>query len=343
MSDSHDSKTIFATQRRLASLLAGGYLLFFWGGASHAEVIFQQADQRLTIPALSVDEGQERYLARLRLLDPTGTLRLGSELQLEELASVAASGSGKVDYRSQNGTLYLPELLIVGTQGTSQRWALLQHSGRVAGSQQFKVIGLGEPGVPSSGQTARLKLTEELAGKNCLYGGLKVSSGIDRNENGVLDDSEVSSTGYVCHGMPGAQGPMGREGPGGLVGAPGPAGPAGPVGPSGAAGPGVPTGGTAGQVLAKIDGTNYNTRWETPRIAPRVIRKVRNIPPGDPLTVSCTESKTAVGGGCRSTTPPITSAPQCSGNDCSNDGVPDGWKCEAGGGNWVDEAYVICQ
>jgi hypothetical protein len=24
---------------------------------------------------------------------------------------------------------------------------------------------------------------------------------------------------------------------------------------------GVPTGGTAGQVLAKIDGTNYNTEW----------------------------------------------------------------------------------
>ena len=35
----------------------------------------------------------------------------------------------------------------------------------------------------------------------------------------------------------------------------------GSVGP---AGPGVPTGGTAGQVLSKIDGTNYNTEWVTP-------------------------------------------------------------------------------
>jgi len=33
------------------------------------------------------------------------------------------------------------------------------------------------------------------------------------------------------------------------------------VGPTGPAGPGVPTGGTAGQVLAKIDGTDYNTYW----------------------------------------------------------------------------------
>ena len=35
-------------------------------------------------------------------------------------------------------------------------------------------------------------------------------------------------------------------------------------GPAGPAGPGVPTGGTAGQVLAKIDSTNYNTQWVTP-------------------------------------------------------------------------------
>ena len=40
-----------------------------------------------------------------------------------------------------------------------------------------------------------------------------------------------------------------------LVGAEGPQGDAGP------AGQGVPVGGTAGQVLAKIDGTDYNTEW----------------------------------------------------------------------------------
>ena len=35
----------------------------------------------------------------------------------------------------------------------------------------------------------------------------------------------------------------------------------GPAGPSGAPGVGVPVGGTAGQVLAKIDITDYNTEW----------------------------------------------------------------------------------
>ena len=36
----------------------------------------------------------------------------------------------------------------------------------------------------------------------------------------------------------------------------------GPAGAAGAAGVGVPTGGTAGQVLAKLSGTNYDTAWQ---------------------------------------------------------------------------------
>lgn len=37
----------------------------------------------------------------------------------------------------------------------------------------------------------------------------------------------------------------------------------GPVGPQGPAGQGVPAGGTAGQLLSKVDGTDYNTQWKT--------------------------------------------------------------------------------
>ena len=77
-------------------------------------------------------------------------------------------------------------------------------------------------------------------------------------------------------GEPGPQGPQGETGPQGPQGETGPQGPqgeTGPQGPTGAtgatgatgpAGPGVPTGGTAGQVLSKVDGTNYNTKWVTP-------------------------------------------------------------------------------
>ena len=74
-------------------------------------------------------------------------------------------------------------------------------------------------------------------------------------------------------GAPGAQGPAGNDGaqgPAGADGAPGAQGPAGadgapgaqgPAGADGAPGQGVPTGGTVGQVLAKIDSTDYNTEW----------------------------------------------------------------------------------
>ena len=46
-----------------------------------------------------------------------------------------------------------------------------------------------------------------------------------------------------------------------LTGGVGPLGPTGSAGPTGAAGPGVNSGGSAGQVLSKIDSTDFNTQW----------------------------------------------------------------------------------
>ena len=62
-------------------------------------------------------------------------------------------------------------------------------------------------------------------------------------------------------GATGARGPEGPVGPQGPIGEQGPQGPEGPAGP---AGPGVPVGGTAGQVLTKVDGSDYNTEWKDP-------------------------------------------------------------------------------
>jgi hypothetical protein len=50
----------------------------------------------------------------------------------------------------------------------------------------------------------------------------------------------------------------------GPTGATGATGATGTTGDAGATGAGVPVGGTTGQVLSKIDGTNYNTEWTTP-------------------------------------------------------------------------------
>ena len=52
--------------------------------------------------------------------------------------------------------------------------------------------------------------------------------------------------------MPGPTGPTGATGATGATGS---------TGPTGSTGQGVPVGGTANQVLAKIDSTDYNTQW----------------------------------------------------------------------------------
>ncbi|GAB3937026.1 hypothetical protein GCM10028827_40990 [Mucilaginibacter myungsuensis] len=65
-------------------------------------------------------------------------------------------------------------------------------------------------------------------------------------------------------GPAGPKGDTGDTGPQGPQGAKGDTGDAGPAGANGATGAGVATGGSTGQVLAKINGTNYNTQWIDP-------------------------------------------------------------------------------
>lgn len=62
-------------------------------------------------------------------------------------------------------------------------------------------------------------------------------------------------------GETGPQGPAGSNGSNGINGTNGTNGTNGIDGTDGADGVGVPAGGTAGQVLSKIDSTNYNTQW----------------------------------------------------------------------------------
>ena len=65
-------------------------------------------------------------------------------------------------------------------------------------------------------------------------------------------------------GIQGPQGERGLQGPQGEQGEQGIQGEQGERGIQGPAGQGVPTGGTAGQVLAKASGTDYDTEWVTP-------------------------------------------------------------------------------
>jgi hypothetical protein len=61
----------------------------------------------------------------------------------------------------------------------------------------------GKDGIDGvNGKTMLTRTTKIGAGTNCTYGGTKIEAGIDANNNGTLEDSEVTTTQtqYVCDG-----------------------------------------------------------------------------------------------------------------------------------------------
>jgi len=95
---------------------------------------------------------------------------------------------------------------------------------------------------------------------NTSYWGLVASKG-DTGATGPT--GATGATGPTGpKGDTGATGPQGIKGDTGDTGPQGPAGTNGTNGTDGADGVGVPIGGTANQVLAKIDATDYNTYWK---------------------------------------------------------------------------------
>lgn len=50
------------------------------------------------------------------------------------------------------------------------------------------------------GKKSLIDMAIETKGENCSSGGFKVLSGIDLNDNNILDDSEVQSMKYICNG-----------------------------------------------------------------------------------------------------------------------------------------------
>lgn len=98
----------------------------------------------------------------------------------------------------------------------------------------------------------------------------------------VTGASSVSS--YTDRRLSGSSGPAGPAGAAGATGA------TGATGAAGAAGAGVAIGGTAGQVLTKIDATNYNTNWQTPAASTSPLTTK-----GDVYTFNTVNARLAVG------------------------------------------------
>lgn len=53
------------------------------------------------------------------------------------------------------------------------------------------------------GNNSLTKITSEAAGANCENGGLRIDTGVDSDSDGILDDSEITATAYVCNGLDG--------------------------------------------------------------------------------------------------------------------------------------------
>ena len=107
-----------------------------------------------------------------------------------------------------------------------------------------------------NGLNGATRVTPVSPGSQCPTGGSSIQFGLDQNRNGVLDNSEVSSTTLVCNGSTGPQGPQGATGaigPQGPQGATGATGATGPQGPKGATGA---TGATGPQGPPGTNGTN---------------------------------------------------------------------------------------
>ena len=133
----------------------------------------------------------------------------------------------------------------------------------------------------ASGVSASVAQTETGATITITDASGTTTANIENGENGPVGpmgpEGPAGEQGPIGpKGEPGEQGLQGPEGPAGPKGDPGeqglqgpegpqgPQGPIGPEGPQGPAGDGVPTGGTAGQVLVKKSGIDYDTEWKDP-------------------------------------------------------------------------------
>jgi hypothetical protein len=58
----------------------------------------------------------------------------------------------------------------------------------------------------AAGSSSLIAITSEPAGSNCAAGGEKLTVGVDNNDNGMLDLSEIAATSYACNGPAGASG-----------------------------------------------------------------------------------------------------------------------------------------
>lgn len=87
----------------------------------------------------------------------------------------------------------------------------------LAGALMMSACGAADEG--PAGASSLVQTVAEPAGSNCAEGGISIRTGVDDNDDGVLDDAEVDQTSYVCNGAQGGEGEQGEQGEDGEEGA----------------------------------------------------------------------------------------------------------------------------
>jgi alpha-tubulin suppressor-like RCC1 family protein len=154
-----------------------------------------------------------------------------------------SDGSGALDAREINATSYVCNGAAGtngtnGTSGTNGVSTLVETSSEPAGEscahggvritsgpdtdgsgslsageivKTAYVCSGGDGATGGDGASALVVMAKEPAGGSCTYGGTKITSGLDTNGTGALDDAEITSTTFVCNGGSGATGASGTN------------------------------------------------------------------------------------------------------------------------------------
>ena len=153
----------------------------------------------------------------------------------ETAGANCTTGGVKIEYgldANNNGTLDVSEINATLTRYVCNGATGAQGIQGLTGAQGIQGVA-GTNG--TDGKNTLAKTTTEAAGANCTTGGVKIEYGLDANNNGTLDVSEINAslTKYVCNGAVGATGATGAQGPAGATGTQGIQGLTGPTGANG--------------------------------------------------------------------------------------------------------------
>ena len=135
----------------------------------------------------------------------------------ESAGANCTTGGVKIEYgldANINGTLDVSEINATLTRYVCNGATGAQGIQGLTGAQGIQGVAGSTGAAGAAGKNTLVKTTTETAGANCTTGGVKIEYGLDANNNGTLDVSEINAslTKYVCNGAVGATGATGAQG-----------------------------------------------------------------------------------------------------------------------------------